>query len=406
MCKEAIWALLTHLLSRGGPILAAMIVAKLASSLEFAMFAYFQLTAAMIANYATLWMTAPIIKATAQYISGFRGASEQIARITRVGLIAPATAAAIAYLTAFLWIDADIRFPTHMLPLGILAMSLGNLSASAAVGARTYKQSALAAIASFTILSVFLYVSIVKGDIILGIYGVITAAAAQALMTMIGVLSKCRAAKIGRSASDLKEREPSQVGSIWPQAVISVLSSSAIWLVGRIILRADDGVVQYARFSAGLQWFALIMIIPAVASRLFTPRLSVERSTKALQSYAHRSLVFAICPAAVLALILFLASGTINSLYSGKYELSGVYFLLILVAGVMSAGGQALGDVLTFSGNQLSWMRVYVVWFVVLMAGLAIGASKWENSPVLSMAIAYGAMVVLGGVSAWRKNLI
>ena len=54
LAKNAFWALLCHVLSRGSLMLAAILLAREFETSSFAAYSYFQLTISMLATYAAM----------------------------------------------------------------------------------------------------------------------------------------------------------------------------------------------------------------------------------------------------------------------------------------------------------------------------------------------------------------
>ncbi|MNR02504.1 hypothetical protein D3C85_1183590 [compost metagenome] len=161
-------------------------------------------------------------------------------------------------------------------------------------------------------------------------------------------------------------------------------------------------------YSIGLQWFAFVLVLPGMVSRVLLPRVvrNANASVEEQRALIWQGIRMAGTTALVVALIGLILAPEIMKIYGAQYD-GGRWFLGgYLLAAVLIAPANTIGNAIVASNGQKQWLGLTAVWLGVL---ISVGVIMLLLGGVPgSMALAGAAVVqtTLAFYIARSRNLI
>jgi O-antigen/teichoic acid export membrane protein len=408
IAKNSMWALASHLLSRGSLLVAAIIIARGFELPSYAAFSYFQMTSAMIAAFGSVGLG---IATSRNFAEMGRKSRREKAPIIGATWLLSVSFAFVSMITVLLLPDmittAGLGIPRWLMAFGVFVLVLQVIPAGAVIGLELFRSAAIVATgaAVFTIAGAIFAVVIGSVEIAMGV--VIFAALYQFIGLSLLIVKEfgwifVLAGLKTDSASLMKV-----VNVSGPMFVVSIMSGSGSWLVGRIILDGPVGTYGFAIFAIGLQWFALALVLPGVISRVLLPRLvrmaSIRVDSKEL---VRDALIMTLGSALVVAVIGALFGPWLIGLYGVTYEHESSLVIVYLGAAVMTAPATALGNALLANDYQWFWLGLTAVWFIVLILAAFLLRSHMAWGGAAAFASAYLVLSIGAFIKARRSAIV
>lgn len=411
LAKSALWSLLNHLLSRGSLMLCAVLLARAFAPAEFAAYSYFQLTVFMIAAYASMGLGVSASRYFAE-VGHARddGRAPPLGMLTALALAMALGGAVLVGLVPGRWLDAGLGLPRWLLAAGVFWAAVGAVSSGAVVGIERFRAACIvSAISTAAMVAGTLYAARI-GSVHAAMATLVGALALQALGECAVV-----ARELGRSGLSQHFRFRRADGRrvvdfAAPMLAVSLLYSSGSWLLGRLILERDGGQVAFALYSIGLQWFSLALVLPAMLARVVLPRLvrqGAERATPAqARDLVRKGAAMATLAAAAMAIAGLALGPWLLDLYGGQYQASRWFIGAFMVAAVITAPANMIGNAIVVNDGQRRWLLLTIVWAGVLLAvgAGAGGIGIWTGA--LAQATAALVLTVLAVAVARSRELI
>lgn len=411
---SAAWALLAHLLSRGSLMIAAIVLARSLDPRSLASYGYFQLTATLIATYASMGLGATAVKVFAEVASDSAEHEGAIAGMWVFSLAASAIAAAVVLILPSQWVTADLEVSQSLLAVTVGLMVLSVVPNGAMVGLECYRQAAVIAFFSGVLLLVGASVAASSNSLSIAIYSLI----GSTLIQCVGQVTVVLRALDWRLLAPGKVSATSaraMAGFAGPMFVVSLMSGSATWIVGRLILADSNGAYEFAVYSIGLQWFALGLLFPGMFSRVLMPMLVRHRARSASAIGSDLTLVRAGLQLACISSMLVATIGAIFghwmfAIYGSNYRTEGWLIGAFLFCAVLYSPVNVLGNAIIVRNGQLAWLGLTAVWFLILV-GMPLGAISlgWfvgAAQGAVFQAISAGVLAVLAFAMAKARGLI
>lgn len=391
-------------------MVAAIFLARRLDTTSFAAYSYFQLTVSLIAAYAAMGLGV----AASRFFAQEHSPSDAAAPLaTTVWILSVGLACAAFLVTGIIpdgWIGAGLGVPRSLLAVGVLVLSLQIVPDGAIIGLERYRQAAA--------------IGVLAGSITLG-----GAALAAAFNKPIWAMGALLAASIFQSSAEAvvvvravglhrfraglpltRAHVKEVLGFSGPMFLVTLMSASAGWVVGRIILTGPRGSHEFALFTIGLQWFALAMFMPGMLSRVMLPVLVRDaRDTSSID--VSRRTTRAGVLMTVAAAIGVAAAGTVFGplvfrLYGERYSREHSLITIFLVAAVLCAPANALGNSILAHDGHWEWFGLTMLWYIILISlAYAIrDQGAWGGGATYTAAYAVFAIGALW--AARRRSLV
>lgn len=402
LVTNSFWSLLSHLLSRGSLVIASMVLARSLNATQFATYSYFQLTVSMIGAYAAMGMGM-----TASRFFAEIGSDQQDRDQVPIGTlwILSLMFAILAFLMMFVLprslFDAGLGVPRWLMAVGVLALVLNVVPGGAILGLEQYRKATVISALSGIVLLAGAYWAISKGSTTLAMLALIGSFFVQCIgQTVIVVRHVGLDRLIGTVHLNISE-----INKVFhvalPMLIVTLMSASGTWILGRIILASTGGAQAFVYYTIGLQWFALALLVPGMLSRVALPMMVRVRGATALdrsqmQRVTRITALLAVVSGAVMAVSAAALGPWIMSLYGGNYPASRWFIAAFMLAGVVLAPVNTIGNAIIAHNWQWQWLYITVLWFVALWTfGLIFqGYGQWVGPITLT-----GAALVMAFAS-------
>ncbi len=406
---NAFWALMSHVLWRGSLMLTALILARSLDTSGFAAFSYFNLTVSMLAAYATLGLGV-----TASRFFAEVGHEKQdqdpapLGALLAMSLLISSVAFLLVLLAPTDLIDPGLKISPLLMAAGVAAVAIGVVPEGAILGLERYRQATL--ISAFSggiiIVSGWWAASIQAPEVAMSaiVIGAFFQAAGQFIIS--GKVAGWSRLFRGFWLCERDLRRIFQFAG--PMLLVSMLSATGSWLVGRIILNGQDGERGFALYSIGLQWFSLTLLIPGIVSRVVLPRLvrSAMAETESRKILVRISIGLSVLAALPIVLLCMLFGAWVMSIYGEQYN-SGRWFIsAFMCVAALNAPTNTLGNGIVSQDGQMTWLYLTCLWFGVLVSIAMVTAKHGAWAGVFAQGSASFALVLFALIVAKRKELI
>lgn len=392
-------------------MLSAIILARHLSAEDFAAYGYFQLTISMLGAYAALGLGTTAARLFAEAKNQCSGDTPKpLGTLLSVSLLgAAASACAIAAIPED-WLTSSLSVSRGMVAAGVAITALGAMTSGALLGLEKFKASVLISLLYGVFVLATASLSAVKGNAALAMTGIVLAT----LLQVVGQLAVALWALGWKRLTYRFVFSRIEFHAVFrvagPLFLISLLSASGSWVVGRIILSADNGIQNFALYTIGLQWYSLALLLPGMVSRVVLPRLIQSRSKSDGEGaqLLRVGMLISVGAAFFVSMSAVLFGPWLGEMYGATYEIDRLFIGLYMAAAVVSAPTNTLGNALHATDGQLILLKNTVLWFVFLMicTFLAVGhgLQAWTGSFVHASAGAIQCLVLY--VVCKRRRLI
>jgi len=367
-----LYSTLSQLLTRGGFVVASMILANSLTTSAFAEYSYFQLTINMLASYASLGISVASSRTFANIRSRTPPTGDEL-----IALWVLPIATSFA-MVVFICIDpleltyqaGDISKLIFALAIG--AVVLGSVSVGAINGLEMFRISMFVSIGNFIILFCGSTLAANHSSLHLAAAGLTVAVFFKFSAETLLIFNFARHLAKPTSPLNILKKVPAAFSIIGPSAIITLCSASAAWIIGRLVL-SQSGSVQFSLYAIGLQWYAFALFIPGVISRvLFATQVRIAQSQKKGSRNERNKLLASGIKANLISSLLFFSIGAPFSpilirLYSEEYSSGYLVIVAFLAAGVSFSITNVIGDVLIAENRQIQKMYATVAWLVLLV---------------------------------------
>ncbi|MNK71430.1 Polysaccharide biosynthesis protein [compost metagenome] len=409
LAEKAFWSLLSQISSRGSLMLSAIILTRSLDPHAFASYSYFQLTVSMLSAYAAMGLGVT----SSRYFSevGHERSGQELFPLGVLwGLSILFALAAFIFLILMpgRWLSAGLLIPQWLLALGVLALTLEIVPGGAILGLEKYKQASLISVFSGGLMILGACVASRNATPSIAMGSIVLAAFLQGVGETFIVIRAVGWRRIATRAHSIGSSIGRVLVFAGPMLLVSLMAASGSWLLGRLILLTPGGAHAFAMYSIGLQWFAFVLVLPGMVSRVLLPRVvrNANASVEEQRALIWQGIRMAGTTALVVALIGLILAPEIMKIYGAQYD-GGRWFLGgYLLAAVLIAPANTIGNAIVASNGQKQWLGLTAVWLGVL---ISVGVIMLLLGGVPgSMALAGAAVVqtTLAFYIARSRNLI
>ena len=253
--------------------------------------------------------------------------------------------------------------------------------------------------------------SVVLGDPIVGMYGLISGSLAQVVGSYV-VIHRAIGWRAMTEGAVPRLRNLSGAFRIaGPMFATSLMVVSGNWLVGRIMLEEPDGDHIFALYAVGRQWYGLGLVIPAMVSRVLLPRLVRIKGSgtrEDMRGLVRLSTAVATISAIAVASVVVPLGPWFLSFYGDRYAAATWLITAFMAVAVITTPARALSNPIVADDGQLSLLAFTGGWLVLLLAvlwlGLRSGLGVWAGA--LCQAVAMGYLGVAAYLHCRRRRLV
>lgn len=387
-------------------MVSAVILVRSLNADDFAAFSYFQITASMIATYSALGLGV-----TASRFFAEIGHENEFKHFPPIGMLC-----ALSILFAIIAFFIVILFPKELLTAGlsispvlmglcVFMLALSVVPSGAVLGMECYRQAALVSALSGCVSLLSAYVASQLKDPFIAMVGITAAAGMQFLGESL-IVMKVIGGEGLKKIIKLRWADINYVLSFaGPMLLVSLMAASGSWMLGRVILGGKNGEYEFSLYVVGLQWFSLGLFLPGMISRVLLPRLIRGKNVEA--RVVVRQAGFLALGAAVCIAIVGVILGPFMSIIYGDLLILDRWFIAAyLMAAVISAPANTIGNAIVASGGQKIWLGFTLVWLITLTitAYFFSGLGAWAGA--VAQALASCLLVFLAFFYSRKMNLI
>lgn len=412
LATNAFWSLANHLMFRGSLMLATIFLARHLATTGFATYSYFHLTVSMLAAYAALGMGVTASRFFAEIGHEREGVDPPpIGTLWFLSLLASAAFAGLVMIMPEIWLSAGLAVPRWLLALGVFVMALGVVPGGAIMGLELYRQSAFISFLSGLTLLSGAWWAAVQGSVQIGMATLVFAFLLKSGGDAFLVLRNVGFTRLF-DGTCLRRKEIRRVlGFAGPMLAVSFLSGSGAWLLGRMILGGPGGEHAFALYSIGLQWFALALLLPGMLSRVVLPRLVrtdrfSEQGASDSRILVRRGALMTVLAAAGVAIVGFALGPWLLELYGDKYDAGRWFIAAFMLAAILSAPANLVGNAIVASDGQGRWLTLTVAWFAALITAGVLSLQMGAWSGAVSQGFAAAVLSALALLTARKRELI
>ena len=410
--SSASLALGAHSISRGGLVLASVVMARGFTTEGFAAYSYFRETVVLIATYAALGLgvTATRCFAAAE-VKTLEGERALPGSLSSLSFMASALAAVAVVAIPGTWITAEFAIPRWLLAAAVGLAALEVVPINAVVGLERYRAVVLLSFVYAGVVVLAAWRSVTLGDPIVGMWGLIGGSLTQVVGSYVVVQRAIGWRAMTEGAVPRLRNLRGAFRIAGPMFATSLMVVSGNWLVGRIMLEEPDGDRIFALYAVGRQWYGLGLVIPAMVSRVLLPRLVRIKGSgdhEDMRGLVRLSTAVATISAIVVASVVMPLGPWFLSFYGHRY--SGATWLItgFMAVAAITSPARALTNPIVADDGQLSLLAFTVVWLVFLLAvlwlGLRNGLGVWAGA--LSQAVAMAYLGMAAYVHCRRRRLV
>lgn len=351
--------------------MVSIILSRKLTDDAFATYNLFQITLSTISMYSAMGLGITASKHFSEMNNGLKD-YEITSTLFATSLVGSVALAALIVVVPFEVGDYPIVLPKHYLALGVLILGAGIIAEGGILGLEKYRTESLVSLFCGVLLMGLVYSPVVGSGYDAAITIVLVASAVLYVGKNIVVMQFVGLKNLLRNATFRWSNVVKVLSLAGPMSLVSAIAGSSAWTVGQVILNANAGGVEFSRFTVCLQWYSLGLLLPNMISRVVLPmivrlKLSGDEGSNRLVEYSS---LMSIAISAILAGSIFLLSDTITALYGSNLGDVGSLVFAYMVAAIVVAPSNTVGNSLIAMDGHISWLYITIVQFA-LTVGVA-----------------------------------
>ena len=405
-------ALGAYIISRGGLVLASVVMARGFTTEGFAAYSYFRETVVLIATYGALGLGVTATRCfAAADLKALDGERALPGSLSSLSFMASALASLVVVAIPGTWIIAEFPIPRWLLATAVGLAALEVVPINAVVGLERYRAVVLLSFVYAGVVVVAAWQSVILDDPIVGMCGLISGSLAQVVGSYVVIHRAIGWRTMTAGAVPRLRNLRGAFRIAGPMFATSLMVVSGNWLVGRIMLEEPDGDHIFALYAVGRQWYGLGLVIPAMVSRVLLPRLvrikgSGDRAD--MRGLVRLSTAVATISPLVVAAVVVPLGPWFLSFYGDRYAAATWLITGFMAVAVITSPARALTNPIVADDGQMSLLAFTVGWLVLLLVvswlGLRSGLGVWAGA--LSQAVAMAYLGMAAYLHCRRRRLV
>lgn len=420
LLRGSIWSLAAAVSIRTGPLLAAIIVARLLGKEAYGEYAYLARTVSTFGVLLGLGLGLTTTKYLAEFRDSDRGRAGRILSLNLVAIGALTLIGTGLMLLNKEALGQGTQMSTtagELLAMTVFAAGAASLSgvlSAALAGMQAFPAMAISNLAGMvTLLAATIYLSR-----LMGLRGAIIGLLVGQLLTLLLLcwqLHKCcRRHGIKLTARGMQEELPILWAFALPTAICSLTFQSTQWLSVALLARTN-GLGEVAAFEAANQLRMLVTFLPTVMGVVMLPMLTGAAASANSGDYKQTIIVQILLNASCAVLIsapLLIWPEFFMRLYGGSFAEDGRVFQVLVVAGIATVFSGVAGNILAARDRMWLGAGFNISWAVVLLSASAVLVpTHGALGLALAFALAYALLMIaqsaylrLSGLSDIERN--
>lgn len=403
--RSVILATMAHLAWRGAFVISGMLIFRLRSADDFAIFQFFNITAVGMASYASLGLG----QAATRYFASSDGCIRMnhrghAALILLVGFVMSLVAATVAYALGDLMLGHAADFRSQFSVLAAVYLFAGIVDGGMVGLGRFGWLLASNLVGAGALLCGFaLYADKLSLSKVVWLF-CFTPAASMVMnaSVLLSVVVKSFPQPLG--VLDLKKVIWDVFGFSLPLFGTGFIFISVPWLYGRLLQGSPELLASFARFSIGLQWFSLVLLVPSMVTRVVAPHVFSEVDDgRGARDLLFKRSAFNAGIAAIVAAILILLSETVLKLYGGQADSARADLIVMTIAAVFASTIGVIGTYVMAVRGASRWLALMFVWGLCAAGALIIMLKIGVDVFSYGYLVAY---IVLSGLAWWNISML
>lgn len=411
LAKNAFWTLLSHIMARGALMLSSIILARSFSPTDFSAYSYFLITMVVLGAYAALGLgtTASRYFAEVGY-EPLGGQNKPLGSLLSISVVMSVIAGFLVLAVPESWLNADLAVPSWLLAVGVVATVLGVVPGGAILGLEQYRAATVISFFHGLLLVISALMAAALKMPILAMVAVVLGMVLQSVgqfVIIVKIVGWDRVTKGFIFGMDDLKRILSFAG---PMFVVTLISGSGLWVVGRIIIEGDGGVESFSLYAIGMQWYSLALLLPGIVSRVVLPRLvrESENSVDESKLIVRSGVLLAIISGVGFLLLVVVFGSWIGEVYGDQYDIDRFFIAAYMGAALLSAPTNTFGNAIVARDGQVAWMINTTIWFaaILLTAFVAnyFSLNEWVGS--VAFGVSGGVLLFISYVSCRSRGLV
>jgi O-antigen/teichoic acid export membrane protein len=407
---NVLYSLASQVGARGSILIAGVLTASGLGPVDFASYSYLHLSSNVLSTIAVFGSGI----AAMRYFARLQVAAtaEEVGRVVAMFLLT-ATICVVVIAAIYLLPVNVLKLTGHvsreMLAVMVAVASGAAVLTNAAFGLERFRLVAILTVAA----GIFTIAGAIAGTWFQEIRVALWAASLAPGIPMLGVAPvvwrQLRVADGNALVPPSREMLSEVVKYCFPILLTSLLISGGTWGVGRALLMQSSGEYEFAAFAIGLQWFAAVLLLPNVITRVFQPRI-VRRAAGLsrgdhVQNPLTSNLYSSLIPVIVVLLSMLLLRRELLALYGPELSAADPVLIIFMVAAALASPAAVIGTAITSAGGQHTWLRIVSIWTIVLALSAAAMHGWGAAGAASAFCFAYAAIAPLYVVAAKRMGL-
>lgn len=393
LAVNAGWNLISHLMTRGVLMVAAIYLSRHFDVQEFASYSYFNLTVSMLTAFSSLGLGVGASK----YFAALNiiNSSENYQKASGLWVVSFIISIIVALIIAMMPIEvvgAGLNLPIWLYSIGVFLTFQAIVPSGAMLGLEKYRSAVAVAIVYSFVIITSSYISVYYGSILIAVFGVLLAISIQAILETLIVLRYIGFQKFKLNVNFRIEIVRELISFSFPMIFVSLIAASGTWILGRFIMMADNGVYNFAIYTIGLQWYALGLLLPGVISKVMLPKLIKDNilsdKLHGTRRIVKNGIYLSIGASVVIAILGAIVGPLLVKLYGAQYSPDRWYIAAYLIAAIFNSPANAIGNALIANNKQNKWGFLLFLWLLVLiiMGNLSFGNGAYTGAIALTVA--------------------
>lgn len=398
LIKGSFWLILATSLERGGLVLASIIASNSIGVNEFSDYSFFQLTMGTLAVLLSAGISVVATKSFAR--EKFK--ESYTSELWFLSLIVAFVSLFILYLIPFDLLSEYTCYSQWLLPVAVFLIIMNIVPNGAAIGLEKFKQLAFVSTISFSVLLTGALISYYYSSVLGAVNSLLLYLLVQTTgNTLFLLLHK----KLPFFIKSIRLTVVS-VKYIWseiaPMIVVSMVFATSGWLIGSMIL-LNSGKYDFSLYSIGFQWYALVLFLPGVLSKVFFPifikKIVSGESSQSIKETLKVVVYVSLSIALFIGVLSLIGSPFIIKLYGDNYYNESWLVALYAMAALPLSIVNTLNNLLVASGLQKKVSYNSVVWFLFLMSVSFLLSGKGVYGAGFSLLLSSVLMLFLSALS-------
>lgn len=407
LMADTLYVVVGQITAKGVVYGATIALAQTLSTQDFATFNYFMISVALLSGYVAAGLPLAITKLVApgaQMAPGDRHRAVSALLLAAALTSLAAIAGAPLYLP--LIISDELPLDGGWIVTATIVSCWAGFAQIALFAVRRFKETLPAIVAGSIAFAAGTVVAAVTADL----RPVLIGAIASPLVMVAGMAGSLRRFDVLPAFSRWKSANATMLRTVLiisvPSIGLNVMAGTLNWLVGRALLEDPGSVAEFNMYAVGLQWFALLMLVPTASSLALFPRyVQMSHEGDVPLSALLKPAMLMGGALILLTPIAYVMAPLVTWLYGGTYQFSGLMLSAVVLAAAVAGPQNILGHaVIAFRGAG-TWLAANVAALTLCVSYLYLAPPRTAPEAFLVVIATTATLLVLAPLLlAWKRR--